>query len=125
MILDSYASYLTSHSIPYSNNGFAVHFPETMVWISVSPSGMITLSTYVGLVNFIRPAKRLIRELESKWGKYKIWPEKYSGYYEIEVEYCFPYSSIPSLHEEVVAMAQMAVDGYKIGEKIVGEEFCK
>lgn len=53
MILDSYASHLTSRSIPYSsNNGFAVHFSETMVWISASPSGMITISTYVGLVNF-------------------------------------------------------------------------
>ena len=66
-ILDSYASYLVLHSITYSSkNGFAVHFPETMVWLASSPSGMITLSTYVGLVNFIRPAKRLVRELEKR-----------------------------------------------------------
>lgn len=66
-ILDSYASHLALHSITYSSkNSFAVHFPETMVWLTSSPSGMITLSTYVGLLNFIRPAKRLVRELEKR-----------------------------------------------------------
>lgn len=126
-ILDSYASYLALHSITYSSkNGFAVHFPEAMVWLASSPSGMITLSTYVGLVNFIRPAKRLVRELEKRWPRYKIWPEKFTaGYFEIEVEYVFPYTTTVALHEEVMVMAQMAVDGYKIGKEIVGEEFCR
>ena len=41
------------------------------------------------------------------------------------MEYVFPYTTTVALHEEVMAMAQMAVDGYKIGKEIVGEEFCR
>ena len=125
MILDTYAAYLTAMGIRFrKHDSISVLLPDTMVNVYLH-SNIITLSDYVGLVNFVRPAKRLVKVLESRRPAYKIWPDKYSGYYEIEVEHRFPFTSIPALHQNVIEMAEMVASGYQIGKEIVGPEFCK
>ena len=143
MILEAYADYLTARSIRYIHTrySFDVIIPDgtdrdndpttdmdlsssTTISVTISKSGMVTLSTYVGIVNYgIRNARKLTKELESKWPKYKIWPEKYSGYFEIEVEEVFSYSSVNALHKHVEKMAEMAMMGYEIGKDMLGEIF--
>ena len=86
MILDKYAEFLSALSIPFNtSNGFSVTINEIVIWLQVSRCGTVTLDSYIGLVNLIRPARKLVTELENRWPQFKFWPEKYSGYYEIEV----------------------------------------
>ncbi len=104
MILDAYAAFLTALSVPFfTTNGFAVEIQGIMIDVAVSRSGIITISSYIDVCPDLAAAKALCVELKG----YKIWPEKYSGYYEVEIESFFPYSDIPSLHEKVVAMAEV------------------
>ena len=108
MILDAYAAFLSALSIPfYTNNGFAVEIQGIMTDVAVSRSGMINISSYIGLSTDPTAAENLSSALSARFPGYKIWPEKYSGYYEVEIESFFPYSDIPSLHERVVAMAEI------------------
>ena len=125
MILDSYAAFLSSRQIPfYTKDGFSVSIGRVM--INVSVTDVVTLSAYIGLVNAgIRAAKHLVRELERLYPGYKIWPEWYSGYYEIEVEKSFSCTSASALHEYVVAMAEMLEAGYETGKGQLGENFCR
>ena len=126
MILDAYAAFLTAAGLTYfTNNGFSVKIGKATIDVAVSRSGMVTISAYVGLVNFMGPAKRLCSELIQQYPEYRIWPEKYNDYYEIEVERVFPYTTIPDLHKLVVDMAEMVEEGYAIGKTVVGEEFCR
>lgn len=104
MILDAYAAFLTALSVPFfTTNGFAVEIQGIRIDVAVSRSGMITLSSYIDVFTDLAAAKALCVGLKG----YRIWPEKYSGYYEVEIESFFPYSDIPSLHEKVVAMAEV------------------
>lgn len=122
MILDAYAAFLSALSIPYfTTNGFAVLFRETMIDVAVSRSGMITLSAYIGLTTDLRSAEQLCSGLTAAWNGYRIWPEKYSGYYEVEIESFFPYSNIPSLHEKVLAMAEVVEKGYARGKSTIND----
>lgn len=126
MILDAYAAFLTSLSISFfTTNGFSVKIRETMIEVAVSRSGMITLSAYIGLITDLAAAEQLCANLTAAWEGYKIWPEKYSGYYEIEIERIFPFTDIASLHEKVVAMAATVEEGYQIGKDMLGKEFVK
>ena len=125
MILDVYAALLTSLGIPfYTNNGFTVELGNVMISVSVSRCGTVMLSSYIGLVNFARPAKKLCAILSARYPGYHIWPEKMNaGYFEIEVEQEFSYTTVQELHEKVVAMAEMLEESYGVGKEIVGEEF--
>ena len=122
MILDAYAAFRTALSIPfYTNNGFAVEIQKIVIDVAVSRSGMVTLSSYIGLTTNL--AEQLCLELKTQG--YKIWPEKYSGYYEIEIERSVPFTDIPSLHKKVTAMAGVVEAGYARGKEIIGEDFCR
>ena len=125
MILDSYAEFLASQHIPfYTKNGFSVSIGRVMITVSVTD--VITLSSYIGLVNAgVRSANRLVKELERLYPGYRIWPEWYSGYYEIEVEKSFSCSSVSTLHEQVAAMAEILEAGYETGKRQLGENFCR
>ena len=104
MILDAYAAFLSALSILFfTTNGFSVEIRKVMIDVAVSRSGMITLSSYIDVFTDLAAAQALCVELKG----YKIWPEKYSGYYEVEIESFFPYSDIASLHEKVVEMAEV------------------
>ena len=108
MILDAYAAFLTALSVPFfTTNGFAVEIQGIMIDVTVTRSGMITLSSYIDVCTDLAAAENLSSALSARFRGYKIWPEKYSGYYEVEIESFFPYSDIPSLHERVVAMADV------------------
>ena len=125
MILDSYAAFLASQQIPfYTKDGFSVSIGRVMITVSVTD--VITLSSYIGLVNAgVRSANRLVKELERLYPGYRIWPEWYSGYYEIEVEKSFSCSSASALHEQVAAMAEILEAGYETGKRQLGENFCR
>ena len=108
MILDAYAAFLTALSVPFfTTNGFAVEIQGIMIDVAVSRSGMINISSYIDVCTDLAAAENLSSALSARFRGYKIWPEKYSGYYEVEIESFFPYSDIPSLHEKVVAMAEV------------------
>ena len=127
MILDDYAEFLTRQNIPYyTKNGFSVKMDSTMITVGISPDNTITLSGYIGLVNKgIRAAKRLTSALLGRFPSYKIWPEMYSGYYEIEVERSFQFTTINDLHGKVEQMATMIERGFEIGKEMLGEEFVR
>ncbi len=77
----------------------------------------------MGLVNdTLRSAQRLVEEMTDVFPAYKIWPEKYSGYYEIEIEKNVAFVSVAALHEKVVAMATVIEQGYAIGRELLGTE---
>ena len=124
MILDDYAVFLTSLGIQFSRtNGFSVWIRNIMISLSASRSGMITLESYVGLVSYgKRNADRLTAALVDAFPRYKIYPDKYSGYYEIEVDQNFPYTSVDALHEQVVIMVEMIEQSYQIGTEMLGRE---
>lgn len=126
MFFDKYAAFLSELSIPFfTKDGFSVKIRESMIDVSVSRSGIITLSAYIGLCTDLTAAKELTFALLESFGGYKIWPEKYSGYYEIEIEQWFPFSDVASLHEKVVEMADVVEKGYAQGKEIIGAEFHK
>ena len=126
MILDAYAAFLTSLSIPFfTTNGFSVEIGRIMIDVAVSRSGMVTLSAYIGLCSDLAAAERLCSNLTAAWSGYRIWPEKFSDYYEIEIESFFPYSDAPSLHEKVVAMAAAVDEAYQEGKKLLEKEFVR
>ena len=127
MILDEYASFLSERGIPfYTKNGFSVKMDSTMITVGISRDNTITLSGYIGLVNAgIRKAKRLTSALLTRFPSYKIWPEMYSGYYEIEVERSFQFTTINDLHGKVEQMATMIERGFEIGKEMLGEEFVR
>ena len=126
MILDAYAAFLTALSIPFSTtNGFSVQSPMSLsAWIdvAVSPSGIVILSSYIGLVEEHDPARQLSKTLTTRFRQYRIWPEMYSGYYEIEVERSFAYESVKVLHRRVLAMAEMIEKAYWIGKEMLGDD---
>ena len=108
MILDAYAAFLATLSIPYfTTNGFAVEIQGIMIDVAVSRSGMVFISSYIDVCPDLAEAEQLSSALSVQFPGYRIWPEKYSGYYEVEIESFFPYSDSPSLHEKVVAMAEI------------------
>ena len=124
MILDAYAAFLTSLSIPFFiTNGFSVEIGRIMIDVAVSRSGMVTISSYIGLCSDLAAAKQLCSALERNG--YKIWPEKFSDYYEIEIESFFPFTDVPSLHEKVVAMAAAVDEAYQEGKKLLEKEFVR
>ena len=127
MILDEYASFLSERGIPfYTKDGFSVKMDSTMINVDISPDNTVTLSGYIGLVNKgIRAAKRLTSALLDRFPSYKIWPEMYSGYYEIEVERSFQPSTVEALHEKVQQMATMIERGFEIGKDMLGEDFVR
>ncbi len=113
MILDAYAAFLTALSVPFfTTNGFAVEIQGIMIDVAVSRSGMITLSSYIDVCTDLAAAENLSSALSARFRGYKIWPEKYSGYYEVEIESFFPFTDVASLHEKVTAMAEMIEEGY-------------
>jgi len=124
MILDAYAAFLSSLGIRFSQtNGFSVWIHDTMISVTASRSGMIRLDSYVGLVDdSLQSTQRLTASLVTAFPEYKIWPEKYSGYYEIEMEKSFPYTDVNTLHEKVVAMVEVMEQGYQIGTDLLGKE---
>ena len=125
MILDAYAAFLTALSVPFfTTNGFAVEIGKVMIDVTVTRSGIITLSAYIGLTTDLRSADQLCSALTSAWSEYRIWPERYSGYYEIEIEQWFPYSTIEVLHEHVTAMADVVEAGYTMGKPTISD-FCR
>ena len=127
MILDEYASFLSERGIPfYTKNGFSVKMDSTMINVDISPDNTVTLSGYIGLVNAgIRKANRLTATLSALFPAYKIWPEMYSGYYEIEVERSFQFTTINDLHGKVQHMATMIERGFEIGKDMLGEDFVR
>ena len=126
MILDAYAAFLTSLSIPFfTTNGFSVEIGRIMIDVAVSRSGMVTLSAYIGLCSDLSAAEQLCSNLSATWRLYKIWPEKFSDYYEIEIESFFPFTNVPSLHEKVVAMAAAVDEAYQEGKKLLEKEFVR
>lgn len=108
MILDAYAAFLTALSVPfYTNNGFSVEIGKVMIDVAISRSGMINISSYIDVFTDLAAAENLSSALSARFRGYKIWPEKYSGYYEVEIESFFPFTDVASLHERVVAMADV------------------
>ena len=108
MILDAYAAFLTALSVPFfTTNGFSVEIQGIIIDVAVSRSGMITLSSYIDVCPDLAAAENLSSALSARFRGYKIWPEKYSGYYEVEIESFFPFTDVASLHEKVVAMAEI------------------
>ncbi len=80
MFFDKYTAFLSELSIPFfTKDGFSVKIRESMIDVSVSRSGIITLSAYIGLCTDLTAAKELTFALLESFGGYKIWPEKYSG----------------------------------------------
>ena len=126
MILDAYAALLASLGAAYTvlSDELLVNLSSVHVSVAASRSGIVTLSSYVGLVDYgVRNATRLCGELRSRFGtEYNIYPEKYSGYYEIEIERSFPYTDPQGIHEAVLAMAALLEEGYEIGKEMLGKE---
>ena len=127
MILDEYAEFLTGQNIPYhTKDGFSLKLSSTMITVDISPDNTVTLSGYIGLVNAgIRKAKRLTTALLDRFPDYKIWPEMYSGYHEIEVERSFQPSTVEALHGKVQHMTTMIECGFEIGKNMLGEDFVR
>lgn len=127
MVLDSYAALLTSLSIRYYNSDdFFVKLGDAMISVSISASNLVRLSDYVGLANCgIQKANRLCKELSRRFPGYRFYPDKYSGYYEIEMEANFPYTTIDALHESVVSMAKALEEGIIFGRETLGEGFAR
>lgn len=119
MILDAYAAFLTAASIPFSTmNGFSVCIHDFLIAITVSRCGTVTISDYIGLVNYdLQRAQALCDEMTTLYPGYRVYTEKYSDYYEIEVERTFSYTGVPALHEEVTRLAEMISQCYALGKQ--------
>ena len=97
-----------------------------MITVDISPDSTVILSGYIGLVNAgIRKAKRLTATLSALFPAYKIWPEMYSGYHEIEVERSFRFTTIEEIHDQVRQMSTMIERGFEIGKDMLGEDFVR
>ena len=86
--------------------------------------GKILLTDYCGnCYTGVRKANRVAKAIREKFPQHEISVEHYGASFEIDVYYEIEYTTIESLHEAVLSVAEVADEGAGIGYEMLGEDF--
>ena len=126
-----YEIFLTNAGIRYNNNqnGFHVYIDlkntkQSFTHVCQVFHGKVLVTDYCGnCYTGIRKANRVAKAIREKFPHYDIQVEHYGGSFELDIYHEIEYTTIASLHEAVLGVAEVADEGARIGYEMLGEDF--
>ena len=132
-IFSEYAALLDKEGIEYSNDqhGFYVHIPlrnieKSFTLVCPVINGKVLLTDYCGdCYTGLKTSRTVEKAIRLKFPDYDIKLEHYAGGYEPVIYRELEYTTPAALHEQVLAISEVADEGFRIGKEMLGEHFLR